>query len=306
MQTEDKQIFDLIKSSFNTSPTEKFEKSTKSFLLREAKKRQKKARNRKMLLVTAFCLSSISLAMWLVFFNGVDTVVNKTSQLSAAITDNDPSEITIMETGPTIYLYHTHSRESFLETVGTDNPNSAHHRTRNISIVGEQLLNELQKRDIKAVHEEKDYIGLLKERGLEYSDAYTVSRADVSKAVKKYPALKIIVDIHRGSQPRDVTTININGEGYSKVEFFVSKTSPSYQKTEKFANLLHSKLEERQKGISRGVFIKDSPNNSTYNQDVFPNSVSINIGGVGNTLEEEKRTVEILASVFEEVLEEME
>jgi stage II sporulation protein P len=306
MQTEDKQIFDLIKSSFNTSPTEKFEKSTKSFLLREAKKRQKKARNRKMLLVTAFCLSSISLAMWLVFFNGVDIVANKTSQLSAAIIDNDSLETTTMETDPTIYLYHTHSRESFLETVGTDNPSSAHHKTKNISIVGEQLLNELEKRDINAIHEKKDYIGLLKERGLEYPDAYTVSREDVSKAVKKYPTLKMVVDIHRDSQPRGVTTININGKDYSKVALFISKTSPSYQKAEKFANLLHSKLEEKQEGISRGVFIKDRPNNSTYNQDVFPNSVSINIGGVGNTLEEEKRTVEILASVFEEILEEME
>ena len=40
----------------------------------------------------------------------------------------------------------------------------------------------------------------------------------------------------------------------------------------------------------------------TYNQDIIGESVLLNIGGVENTLEEEYRTVDVLAEVIREII----
>lgn len=71
----------------------------------------------------------------------------------------------------------------------------------------------------------------------------------------------------------------------------------------KFAELLHNKIEEKYTHLSREVFVKDNPpNQNTYNQDPFDNSVLLETGGPENTLNEEYRIVDVLSEIIKETL----
>ncbi|WP_141431647.1 stage II sporulation protein P [Bacillus sp. 03113] len=45
---------------------------------------------------------------------------------------------------------------------------------------------------------------------------------------------------------------------------------------------------------------------NTYNQDLLDNSVMLEIGGVENTLQEEYRTVNVLAEIIKDILKDEE
>ncbi|MER2172723.1 MAG: stage II sporulation protein P, partial [Psychrobacillus psychrodurans] len=72
-----------------------------------------------------------------------------------------------------------------------------------------------------------------------------------------------------------------------------------YEKNLQFANNLHTLLEKRYPALSKGILKKSSSQgNGVYNQDLAPNSLIIEIGGVDNTVEELHRTTEALAEVL--------
>jgi stage II sporulation protein P len=116
----------------------------------------------------------------------------------------------------------------------------------------------------------------------------------------------MVFDIHRDSKKRSDTTINLNGKDYPTIAFIVSRSSINYEENFKFAELLHNKIEEKFPRLSRGVFVKDNPpKQNTYNQDIFGNSVLLEIGGVENTLQEEFRAADVLAEIIKEILSDM-
>jgi stage II sporulation protein P len=59
-------------------------------------------------------------------------------------------------------------------------------------------------------------------------------------------------------------------------------------------------------GISKGIYIEGKETNNTYNQDLFGNSLLVQIGGVDNSIKEEYRSVEILSDVIDDILDELE
>jgi stage II sporulation protein P len=109
--------------------------------------------------------------------------------------------------------------------------------------------------------------------------------------------------IYRDSRKRSEATINLDGKDYAKITFIVSKSSVNYEENLKYAELLHNKIEETYPHLSSGVLIKDNrPYQNTYNQDLFGNSVLLEIGGPENTLEEEYRTVDALLEIIKKIL----
>lgn len=115
--------------------------------------------------------------------------------------------------------------------------------------------------------------------------------------------VKVVFDIHRDSIARKDSTFIANGKEYAKVALIVSRTSKNYDENVDFAELLHAKIEQKYPGISRGVIVKNGKAQSTYNQDLIGESVLKNIGGIDNTLEEEYRAADILATIIKEIIE---
>ena len=83
----------------------------------------------------------------------------------------------------------------------------------------------------------------------------------------------------------------------SGCDFIIGEANKNYEQNKKLAEELHQKLEELYPGLSKGILSKQQTmgSNGDYNQSISTKSLTIEIGGVYNTLTEEYRTTEALA-----------
>lgn len=199
-----------------------------------------------------------------------------------------------------IYIYHSHSRESFLPYFkDTDKPEDAYHSKANITFVGEMLGKALEKRGVGTKVDSTDIVQELSLKGLDFNSSYKLSGERVRSARAENKDLEIFLDIHRDSLRKDSTTKEINGENFARLLFVVGTGHENYARNLLFTEGLDKLLATHYPGLSNGILKKDSSQgNGVYNQDVSPNSVIVEIGGVDNTLEELNRTTEALADVL--------
>ncbi|WP_080846505.1 stage II sporulation protein P [Cytobacillus gottheilii] len=295
----DKDIFKLMKETYPLEPREEFVESTSNKLKQRARKLNRKKKIKRFPIASA-SIAICTLALSWFFFYGETNLF--TSSLSSLGKEEKPQSI-VNHQDPLVFIYHSHNTESFFSEAKTDDANQAFHEDRNISLVGERLRQSLLNKGVNSIHDETDIMGILDEKGLPFSQSYTVSRDPLNAALEKNQSIKMAFDIHRDSAKRIDTTVTLNGKDYPRTAFVVSQSSDFFEDNLEFAELLHSKIEEKYPTLSRGVLIKaDTSKQNTYNQDLIEQSVLIEIGGVGNTLEEEYRTVDILAEVIEDIL----
>lgn len=203
-----------------------------------------------------------------------------------------------------IFIYHSHSWEAFLpELNGVTDPDSAVslNENKNIIDVGKSLQEELNKKGIGSKHSTTNATEELKKKDWNYYQSYTLSREIVQQVMAQEKTIKYLIDIHRDSQPRSVTTMDISGKPYARLFFVVGKENANYDKNLSLAKELNHKLEEKYPGISRGVFVKTKDDgNGVYNQDLSSKSMLLEFGGVENTKEELDNAIKAFAEVFSE------
>jgi stage II sporulation protein P len=201
-----------------------------------------------------------------------------------------------------VYIYNTHNTESYLPLLeGESDPNRAIHSKANVTIVSELLGKALQEEGIGNQIESTDVQANLKQKGWNYAKSYTASRPIVESAMATNRNLDYIIDIHRDSQRKDVTTIKINNKSFAKIAFVIGGDNPTAEKNEKLAKDLHALLEKKYPGLSRGIFEQGGKGyNGVYNQDLSNNAMLIEFGGVDNNLEELQNTVAAVSDVFSE------
>lgn len=199
-----------------------------------------------------------------------------------------------------IYIYHTHNRESFSPYLkGTDKPEDAYHSKANITLVGEMLGKALERRGVGTKVDSTGIVQELSLRELNYNSSYNLSEELVRSARVENKDLDIFLDLHRDSLRKDSTTLEMNGENYALLLFVVGTGHEEFMKNLSFTEGLHKLLAAQYPGLSKGIIKKDSSQgNGVYNQDISPNSVIVEIGGVDNTVEELHRTTEVLADVL--------
>jgi len=299
MQT-DKDLFDLIKKAYPLNPREEFVSSTSNKLKQFARKLTLKRRIKKFSIAST-CIAVCAIALsWFIFYGGKEVIINN---LNTNQEEKNASLSTVSNQNPLVYIYQTHNLESFSPEYKTNDANQDFDETKNITLVGQRLSQSLKKKGINSVHDETNIMQILKEKSLPYNDSYKVSREPLENALVNNKTIKMVFDIHRDSQKRSVTTINLDGKDYPRIAFIVSRLSANYEENIKFAKLLQNKIEDKYPQLSRGVFVKNNPSNqTTYNQDLFGNSVLLEIGGPENTLDEEYRTVDVLSEIIKEII----
>ncbi|SFP20306.1 stage II sporulation protein P [Salibacterium halotolerans] len=201
--------------------------------------------------------------------------------------------------GPAVaHIVHSHSRESYYPEL-EEGADSAFHQDVNITMVGKRLGKELEERGVQTFVDTTDITQRLHQKGWTFPRSYDVSRTVIQNDRKEHPELEMFFDLHRDSQPRDITTVTINQETMAKTFFVIGENHPDYEKNLAMAKDLNRRLEASYPGLSRGVLTKGGGGvNGRYNQDLSKQSVLIEIGGVENTLEETYRTTEALAEVI--------
>ncbi len=204
------------------------------------------------------------------------------------------------------FIYHSHNRESYLpELEGKSELNEAFDDEINVTLLGKRMAARLKELGIGAASSNKDYSTA--EPAYNWNYSYKYSLKTVKEAFASFPQLNYLFDIHRDSQPRELTTATINGKDYAQIYFIIGRRNPNWEENEAFANAIHSKLEEAYPGLSRGVWGKTaSSGNAEYNQSQSENSILIEIGGPENSLEECYRTVDVLSNIIAEQIMEAE
>ncbi|MDQ0058397.1 stage II sporulation protein P [Paenibacillus harenae] len=211
---------------------------------------------------------------------------------------NKPSEPTTGD-DKVVFIYHSHNRESWFPelTEKMKDPNSTE---TNITLVGKRLAEKLEEEGVGALHSKTDYPTAIK--GYRWELSYKYSMKTVKEAMASSKKLKFFFDLHRDSQKRKYTTIDIDGQSYAQVYFVIGHKNPNWKENEAFATKIHESLEKKYPGISRGIWGKTAATgNGEYNQSLASDSVLVEIGGVDNTLEESYRTADALAEVIGEI-----
>lgn len=195
---------------------------------------------------------------------------------------------------PIVYIYNTHQLEEYNKT------NLEEYNIKPNVLMASYILREyLNRNNIKTVVETADITDFLNVNGWNYSKSYNASRFYLDEAIKKYPNLKLIIDLHRDAIEYNASTVTINDKKYAKVLFVVGLDYENYQPNLDLANSLNNLINSKYPGLSRGVLKKSGKNvNGIYNQDLKNNIVLIECGGYQNNIDEVMNTMIALSDII--------
>jgi stage II sporulation protein P len=199
---------------------------------------------------------------------------------------------------PTIYIYNTHQTEEYKPTSYLEysvNPN--------VLMASYILEEQLSKKGHVVLVEEESVSKLRTTLGLNYAGSYKVTRSMMENAKKNNPTLKYYIDLHRDSLTRDKTTLTVDSKSYAKILFIVGLENSNYQENLDFTNKISDLLNQKVKGLSKGIYKKEGPLvNGVYNQDFSNRVILIELGGNENTIDEVYRSLIVLGEVLDEVI----
>lgn len=199
---------------------------------------------------------------------------------------------------PTIYIYNTHQTEEYKPTSYLEysvNPN--------VLMASYILEEQLSRKGHVVLVEEESVSRLRTTLGLNYAGSYKVTRSMMENAKKNNPTLKYYIDLHRDSLTHDKTTLTVDGKSYAKILFIVGLENSNYQENLDFTNKISDLLNQKVKGLSKGIYKKEGPLvNGVYNQDFSNRVILIELGGNENTIDEVYRSLIVLGEVLDEVI----
>ncbi|UMZ73067.1 stage II sporulation protein P [Natranaerofaba carboxydovora] len=205
--------------------------------------------------------------------------------------DLDAPEIEGVETDePKVLIYHSHTTESFVPTSGnafSENPEES------IVKVGEKLVSRLESFGLETIHN-TDVHDLPTRH-----ESYVRSLETVERILEENTEIQMVIDLHRDGVRREMTTAEIDGEEFGKILFLVGSRDnhPDWKRNYGFANNIKENLEEIRPELSRGVKTR----RFSYNQELHPHSVLIEVGGHENSIEEAKRSIPYLSKAIKNV-----
>ncbi len=187
--------------------------------------------------------------------------------------------------GPLILIMHTHTTECYesreSEVYYEDSPTRTTDLEKSVVKVGEAVAEELEAAGIGVIHDKTlhDYP--------QYTGAYDRSAETVAGYLKKYPSIKIVIDLHRDAIEEDgvryAPTAVINGKSAAQVMMIVGcKNVPGYRYNLRIAARVQSKLESLSPGLTRPILFDER----NYNQELTHGSFLVEVGAAANTLEE--------------------
>lgn len=224
-----------------------------------------------------------------------DSDNNKEENKSKYVNDPKKNEIT----NPLVYIYNTHQLESYNKKVLED-----YNITPNVMMASYILRENLNNKNINTLVETANINDFLNLNNWDYSNSYKASRYYIKDALKKYKNLKLIIDIHRDSVKKNISTTKINNKMYAKVLFVVGLEHKNYNKNLEKVNKLNKIINKKYPNLSRGIMKKEGKGvNGIYNQDLNENIILIEIGGVENNIEEIMNTSIAISDVISDYLE---
>lgn len=220
-------------------------------------------------------------------------------RLDPAVLLTKDISITENNGGPQILIYHTHSQETFADSLVQDASTS-------IVGAGEYLSSVLKQRyGYEVLHHTGEYD--VESRDYAYSNALPA----MESVLAEYPSIEVVIDLHRDAVAEDTKLVSVqNGKTAAQVMFFngLSHTkkqgdidyleNPYIDDNLAFAFQMQVLCNEYYPGITRRIYLKGY----RYNMHLCSKSLLIELGAQTNTCEEVKNSLDIIADVLDKCL----
>ena len=207
---------------------------------------------------------------------------------------------------PQVLIMHTHGTESYMEKEQNYYTSSFNSRsrdnTKNMIKIGEKVTSILNSSGIKTLHDKthQDYP--------EYTGSYSRAKDTISWYLKKYPSIKVVIDLHRdsissGSEKTKLVT-EINGKKAAQIMLVMGSETgpveghPNWQENLKLAFKIQQKIETDYPTLARPLMLASK----LYNQNLTKGSILIEIGTDANTLDEAYYSAELVGKAIASVL----
>ena len=193
---------------------------------------------------------------------------------------------------PLVLILHTHGTEAYVDHGAlyyTDDGSEfarSHNAKENVVAVGSVLADVLNRAGIPTLH------STVLHDSVQYKDAYARSSETVKKYLETYPSIKLVIDLHRDSVINSngdvIKPITLaDGERCAQIKCTVGSSwsgekHDTWEKNLSLALKLRRELNDRYTNICRPVSLEST----TYNQQLAPYSLLVEIGASGNSLEE--------------------
>lgn len=208
--------------------------------------------------------------------------------------------------GPQILILHSHGSEAYSQNDGDLYQESDSFRTtdctHNVVRVGEEMAEVFRSHGFQVVHDTNlyDYPA--------YNGAYDRSQAAVQDWLNKYPTIRIILDVHRDALVGTDGAIyklvsQENGKKVAQVMLVVGTDAggashPNWTNNLALAIRFQQELVSDYVTLARPIVLRSS----SYNQELSPGSLLVEVGGHGNTLTEALDGARLFAESASQVL----
>lgn len=211
---------------------------------------------------------------------------------------------------PQVLILHTHATESFMmenkEYFTEDFSSRNRDNTKNMIAVGKVVTEKLNKAGIKTVHAtiQHDYPS--------YTASYSRAARTITDYLKKYPSIKVVIDLHRDAVTKDngdkvKLVTEIKGKKAAQVMLVMGSQSgavknfPNWKENLKLATRLHRTIEKNYPTLARPILLMSK----NYNESLTTGSLLIEFGTDANTLEEALYSAEMVGDSLVKMLEEL-
>lgn len=200
---------------------------------------------------------------------------------------------------PQILIFHTHSQETFSDSVPGDTGTS-------IVGVGERLADILeQDYGYGVLHHTAEYDVEVRD------DAYAKALPGVEQVLADNPSIQVVIDLHRDEMPEETRLVmDLDGRPTARFMFFngLSRTKKtgniSYLYNENlegnlaFSFQMQKKACEYYPGLTRKIYLKGY----RYNMHLKSKYLLVELGAQNNTVEEAMNACDPLAHILDMVL----
>ncbi len=213
----------------------------------------------------------------------------------------EPLSFSINSSEPQILIVHTHTTESYttsekLKYTASDSDRNTD-SSKNMIAVGNALSEVLNNRGIKTIHDTTvhDFPA--------YNGSYERSKATILSNLKKYPSIKIVLDLHRDGIVRaDGTKVKVSceieGNKAAQCMFVVGSndelTHDNWTENMKLACKIQNKANEMYPNLMRPINLRSE----RFNQQLTKGSLIIEVGSNGNTLNEAIYSAKLMGNVI--------
>ncbi len=194
-------------------------------------------------------------------------------------------------TEPQVLILHTHATESYMQEnrdyYTKEDASRSTDLSKNMAAIGERVAAELTAVGIKVIHDKTlhDYPS--------YTGSYTAAAKTIKAYLKKYPSIKVVLDVHRdavsGEGSEKIKLVReIGGKDAAQVMLVMGSQTgnitgfPEWKQNLRLAMRFHQKMETMYPGLARPILLASKK----YNESLTTGSMLLEVGTDANWMEE--------------------